>query len=338
MQRSIYVLIVLAVALLIWSCGDDNGDWEEFRDAVMEVQDLQLKVPESEGQNKRVSSVALNSTLGQPGDYYTVTVQMTREVNFHILGMLGWLDDILSYEPTKLEGDKATWGPFKPDAGLSQFEMRVIVEKKADNHFKFSFDVRPKEGGDWKSFYSGENKTTGSTARRGEGYLNIDFDVVAAVDTTSKLRGSLDVTFDTAEGRNIDIVYNQFQDLDENEEPFDATYHYAENADLSGEFRFTASGDIHKDDWGNQYPEKEDWVVTTRWQSEGAGRSDVTATGGDMDATTPPVEKFLISECWGDDFGVTYYTMQVETSTGETYTDPTAAGEESSCVFEEADL
>jgi hypothetical protein len=345
MNRLLLLVIIFLTAGLLLSCGDkeeknDNAvpeGWEEFSDAVLEVNNLELKVPaqEEETANKR-SSVTLPSELGKTGEFYNFTVDLSRGINFHVLGLLGWLDEILSYPPTSLENNVAIWGPFIPD-GLSPIELMITIEKLGENEYTFKFEVRPKNTDDeWTNWYSGENKTTGTTARRGVGFLNIDFSALADLDSTMDLRGKVEITFDTIEGRGIDIVYDEFEDLNSDDGPFDATYHYAEAADLSGEFQFLAAGDIHEEDNGGAYPLKEDWQVITRWQSDGKGRADVFVTGGDMDKTEPPMSQAILTECWGEDFLLDFQRFSGTQTDGAPL--EYKEGEESACAFEQAEF
>jgi hypothetical protein len=52
----------------------------------------------------------------------------------------------------------------------------------------------------------------------------------------------------------------------------------------------------------------EDVTVNSRWNASGAGRADITISGGDLPASTPEVDA---EECWGTDFTQSYYDDSV---------------------------
>jgi hypothetical protein len=76
-------------------------------------------------------------------------------------------------------------------------------------------------------------------------------------------------------------------------------YYYAEAADGTGDFQFRLFADT--DDPG---PAWEVSAIRSRWQPTGAGRSDVSISGGDLGLNVT----VTASECWDASFGEVYYT------------------------------
>lgn len=340
------IFIAAAVGFMFINCGDSDEDdasgWEELRDGVPSKESLTLKMPETSEETAALffgPETKFIAAPGQPGEFYISTVQITREVNLGVMGMLTFLDEVLTYPPTEEENGKAIWGPFPPDA-LEPVEIRVIIEKTGDNKFEFSFEARPKSSEDeWMQWYFGENTTDGKTARHGMGSFTVDWDAMREYNPTVAEEGKIKVVYDTiTSGRTIDVEFIDFKGKDD-EEKINADYHYKENADMSGEFDFIAKADIHKDmEDGAEYPKKEDWLFNTRWLSTGAGRSDVTITGGDIEAYciwAQCLERAVFSECWGVDFFVDYSIENYYSQDDEIMNSEKEAGDESACVFDE---
>ena len=66
---------------------------------------------------------------------------------------------------------------------------------------------------------------------------------------------------------------------------YSASYYYDRSADGSGNFQFTANGDIQN---GARLPVVlEDLVIRSRWNATGAGRSDIKVSGGDLSLEVP---------------------------------------------------
>ena len=61
----------------------------------------------------------------------------------------------------------------------------------------------------------------------------------------------------------------------------------------------------------------------SRWESTGAGRADISMTGGDFGSKT-----VMASQCWSASFAQTYYTDNVNY-------EPTT-GDASTCAFSQA--
>lgn len=316
MKRIILAILVFCLGLPFYSCGDNEEDatWEEFRDGVPSNESLALKVPaKSENTNELFFGPEVKYLVepGKVGELYGTTVLFTGVVNFGVMAMLTFLDEVLTYPPTTIEGNVATWGPFPP-SGLSAVEVQVVIEKKGENKFAFKFEARPRNGeGEWIAWYEGENQTDGKTARHGKGHFGVNFDDVKKYNPVQPEEGSVEVVYDTiSAGRVIDVNFNEFKGKD-SEDIVTATYHYMENKDYSGEFEFVTTADIHANlEGGEAYPEKEDWYFNTRWESNGVGRSDVTISGGDIseycEIDNKCLQKAVFSECWGDDFLVDY--------------------------------
>jgi len=342
-------LIILAVEIalvlsgLLWiSCGagdegdDDFHDWgddaddlQDFLDAIPDPESLRLTLPASDSKG-----------LDELAWLYEETVDFTRNVNGNVLMVLSWIDEITSYPPSAHEDDTYTWGPWR-GSGLSMIELKFEMTRVSGQHFTYTLYGRPKDSDDpWTKLWWGEVEASVETQRRGIGTFTIDFDALHGIDPTEDYAGSVIVDYDTVtDGREIDVTYVEFVgEGNPNAEPISGTYEYHDHADHHGEFLFDALIDIHYEEHhGDQYGEREHLYFNTRWQGNGAGRSDVVATGGDLpdiEIGGSPVERYLISECWGDDFLRDYFCTIAITEDDSEYT-VEEEGDPGSCVFSE---
>ena len=71
--------------------------------------------------------------------------------------------------------------------------------------------------------------------------------------------------------------------------------------------------------------ELEDIAVDSRFRADGAGRADISISGGDI-----PADPGMLTavECWGADFMRSYYSDSLELEPTE--------GEPSACVYDDA--
>ena len=348
MRRKLFFPILLcaglAVGLWLTACEqeeDDSGDDYEFEYfyAIPSEESLRLEVPGAHYDSDDYGSKA----VGDQAKYYKETVQHTRDVNAHILGMLSVIDEITGYPYTERSGDTFTWGPWQ-DSGLDQAQGRFILEHLGGNTFDYLFQWRPKDSnseGDWVTVWEGHVETSVDTARRGVGYFSIDFDAASQIDWTVEERGQIVSEYDTiSDGREINLEFVNFIDDadDEDAQAVNAEYFYHNRDDNSGYFLYEWYLDIYAEDAGDDQIEHA-WF-NTRWQSDGAGRTDAVIGEGDIADLEPipgiGVDSFHTTECWGSDYLRTYYAEGAELDNGSDFTDPDKIeGSESDCVFDE---
>jgi hypothetical protein len=304
----------------------DESDWEEYRDALPDVDSMTLSLPESGGKG-----------LGDLAVYYEYTVDFTREVNEHVLMFLSWIDEITSYPPSDQDGDTLIWGPWHSD-GLSPVDAVFAMTKVGERTYDYVLSWRPKDTDDaWTPIWTGHVVAKTDTARRGVGDFAADFTAAKSLDPTIDSTGQVAITYDTfTDGREIEVQYVEFyNDNDDMAGPVNGVYAYHNHADNTGEFLFDWGLDIHWDQYhGTQYAQFEHGWFNTRWQGNGAGRADVVVTGGDLPDLVPPIARIDLSECWGSDFLRDYYGQSFVPEEGAPY--EYEEGDEASCVFDPA--
>jgi hypothetical protein len=279
--------------------------------AAPDMNALEITIPEND------KSVPLD--VGDLAEYYTFTVQVSRDLNSWILGTLSSLDEILSYPPTQSYDDTCVWGPFIPD-GLSPVEMRFSMTKNSETDYEYLWDERLKNTDDeFTPAWGGHITPATDTARRGIGTLFIDYSALQVLDPTWDVSGRIDVDYDTyTDGRRIDVVFDQFVTEDE-DYPIDADYHYHNHLDNSGEFSFEYQMDFPiegAEDTGAL----ETALQETQWHEDGEGLSEVTISGGDVTGQQIlgiTVDNINGYECWNDIFQRTYYRMKIVGQDGD---------------------
>lgn len=323
------LMMILSVAIFYSACGEDekeskadygagDGLCAACENAVPYTDDLKISIP---GDDENTTKV-----LGEMAEYYHITVDISRGLNYWILAQLGWLDEILSYPPTESDDEACTWGPFIP-SGLSPVEVKFVMAKVAENDFVYSWDERLKNTeDDFVSVWSGSVTPSSSTNRRGVGDLVFDYTTAKMLDPTIDLTGTMTVNYDTyTDGREIDIVFEDFMS-DYDEYPTDATYHYHNRDDNSGEFEFTYFANVNPG-----YPELETISHVTNWMPSGAGVSTATISGGDLGSEHDDFVGMEGYECWDELFKRTYFKETLHLTSGDQVT--SEEGDIEDCVF-----
>ncbi len=297
----------LVSGLLLAGCGDSGSD--EFKAATPTQSALSINVPQS-GSSDGASSLAL---LGGTASLYSFTRDISRAVSGGVGSILARIELIVSNPPAARDANKAVWGPITD--GLNPATYLLVVEKIGDKSYNYALTGKPKGADDsaYKAVLAGHADVVDLT--HGSGDLLVDFNVIAALDPSSKSSGGIAVHYsNSADPRNVEVVFQNFVD-DAGAMPRDAIYRYAEHADHSGNFEFVTLQDIDGDG-----ATKEVLAVLSRWNSTGAGRSDADATGGSLGGLTVHIE-----ECWDASFDETYYTDNLNLNPTE--------GDPASCVF-----
>lgn len=307
---SIAILVALTLAMVACAPRDeeDEDDWggdglcDACRDAAPDPEDLDIDIPgddENGGDTK--------GAVGELAEYYNDTVDISRALNFWILGHLGWLDEILSFPPSEHEGEYCIWGPFIP-SGLSPVEVQFKMKRVSVTTFDYYWQERPKNTeNEWSDVWGGDIVPATDTARRGIGNLFIDYTLAKQLDPTIDTTGVINVEYDTySDGRQIDITFDQFS-FTEYEAPANASYRYHNHADNTGEFTFVLFADLGT---GGPSADLETFSYETQWLGSGAGDCTLTISGGDINEDTShgsPLQRVEGYECWSSQFLRTYF-------------------------------
>ena len=271
------------------ACGNNEA---EFQDALPSKNALTVNAPEA--------SNAL--AVGQLSPFYVITRLATVGVNVTVSNIFNLLEEIVRQPPTTVDGETATWGPGAGDA-LDPNVYRLVVSG-ADAKFTYSLEYRRKNSdGDFIVLASG-NSDKSSGKADGVGQLTIFVTAWGEASLNPCDRGTAVIDYDTtSQPQKLAIDFSDFRSCDEGEDGvYSASYYYDRFADGSGNFQFTANGDIQEG--ARPVDVLEDLVIRSRWNATGAGRSDAKISGGDL--SLEGVNEVTASECWDANFGVTY--------------------------------
>jgi hypothetical protein len=321
---------VLACHLLSGCALQKKDDADEFRDAVPQSEAVSLSGPDSSSGSTATASAppprgALSTTPPTPSyaKWYGFTRDMRDGVNTVTAGILGSVWLIIQSEPSSAAQDSATWGPYTDELDPATYRFRVT--RVAQDEYDYVLEGRPKTSAsdaDYQAVLTGHGYGKPHPLH-GQGTFSIDLNVAKALDPYKHPddSGSVAVVYE--------LPHDFSDDLGALPRTITATVtpqgeaHYSvesvANLDHTGSIRVAAHVDI--DD--SKMTKLEDVTVHSRWNQSGAGRADITITGGDLPASTPVVNAV---ECWGTDFTESYYKDSVGFA-------PTA-GDPNACVYQ----
>lgn len=300
-------LPILITALVLGTAACGTGQDAAFRNAVPSEQSVTVNTPDSGSAN------AL--TLGQTSDFYKMTYAVSRDVNSGVRDLVRLIKSIVAKPATTRKTDERIWGPGAADA-LSPVLYRLVVDREATGKYSYSLQYRPRGSADTDSNYTsiitGDSDVT-SGKNDGLGDMSVSIDDWAQVQPNGCGTGTLDIHYDTTtDPETLTVQFNNFSPCaggsTADGRPLQAaTYYYARHPDGSGDFQFTALGDAQN---GAYTPVvDETFAMRSRWTATGAGRSDVTISGGDL-MQQNGISQVSASECWDGSFSLVYSNMQ----------------------------
>jgi hypothetical protein len=322
----------LAIQWLAGCALQKKDDGEAFRDAVPQSEAVSLSGPDTaSGMTSTASAPPPRSALDttpSPVPYakwYGFTRDERDGVNAITADVLGSVWLIIQSEPSTVMQDSATWGPYTDELDPATYRFRVT--RIAQDEYNYVLEGRPKAStsdADYQAVLTGHGYGT-PHPMHGQGTFSIDLDTAKALDPYKHPNDS----------GSASVVYDLPHDFSENLGALPRTItatvtpageaHYSvesiANLDHTGNIYVTAHVDIDP----SMLTKLEDVTVNSRWNSTGAGRADITITGGDLPASTPVVDAV---ECWGTDFTQSYYNDSVDFAP--------SAGDANACVYQSA--
>lgn len=362
MHRSTFLPTLLAVAALTTlataACGDLSQEDLLFRAAVPSKAQLELRTAGESSQVSASSTSTSASTRAQAlsadapcgdGDLKCAAEEQARNFNALTFGLLDIVDAIINQPPTTRSKGKRVWGPvFLEDQPHSGKGKTVRFEMFRDGAKGFSFclhavagRIEDKQARDMtcdvdvdadthlSKILSGNflpGSIVGDRARTGSGELVLRTDRVPEFNGIAR---SMIIDFDNTDSQTtIDIVLDGVV----------VDGHPLANADKGLAFSFhrhsDTSGDLHFEVLANiakQTVRLERLSLDAKWNSEQAGRAEALVSEGDLSSLAPanlPHE----TQCW-DASGTTVYVDAVIPGN-----DPVVHGNESQCVFTDAEV
>ena len=275
-------LLAATAAVSLFACVKQEEAPSDLKTALPTSEQVRINLPES------------GRSIGQIAEYYKVTRDVTRTFNGGSAWVLILLHTIVQYPVTSTHDNVYTWGPWSDS--LDPAEYKLEVTDNGDGTYDYDLSGRNKTamGSSFEVVISGHADPRPGKLQ-GNGVFNIDFDAgrrVNPIDAGTE-RGEVTVSYDLAKRHlDLDIV-----GVDDNGKPVTAEYAYDEQIDGSGRMSFSAKGDAGG---GAQL---ESFSLVSKWAGTGMGRTDGTATGGDLGMT----QTVTVTECWDTYFKRTFY-------------------------------
>jgi hypothetical protein len=277
--------------------------------AIPTADDVRIDLPERAG-----------FAIGDIAEWYVATRDVTRTLNGGTAWVLIVVHTIVQFPPTSRDGDGAVWGPWS-DA-LDPAEYQLVVRELADGSYDWDLQGRNKTqaGALFESVIFG-NAVRGEREGQGRGEFTLDFDAGARVNPidSNGERGTVAIRYDLA-ARHLDMDIAAIETRDGRDVAVDYHYAYTAAADGGGDMVFQVHADT--EDVGSA---AEDATLRSRWLPGGAGRADLSLTGGDLGTSTATG-----SQCWSEMFRSVYEQFSFDATL--------TAGDPAACAFATADL
>ncbi len=280
-------------AVVLAGCTINPDEAGRFREAVPKSEDVALRVPSRSGattgtQSLRIQSPSTGAT-SENARFYTFTRDMTRGVDDATASILGAIWTVVSLEPTSVSANRAVWGPGY-SSSLERNEWRFVATEVTSGEYDYTFEGRPKGGGDFQVVLRGKGYGDAHPSHR-SGWFQIDNDAFRALEPSrAKDAGTVKVTYALASLPSTIAV--------EVRAGAKGSVDVGVTHESGGAGKVDINGQVDVEDTGAQL---EDIVVASRWDATGAGRADARIENGDLSA---PV---TATECWSSSFSRVFY-------------------------------
>lgn len=307
---------LVAALLMAAGCGNLSNEDLLFLAAVPSASEVALDVAPPE------QSTALRQALvGQPASLYAHAATSAADINQGVENILALVDNLgRGYAPTERTNDTRIWGPVS-DVDGKGLTLRLEIRRTArpddetGPRYEFCVQMGRDEEVTGVANHCGEGDTGGlyevlgghydpiaaqGSARNGSGDLRLDFARLNALGAATDGAGGvflLDYHF-LQDGADKQIAITWEDPPFASELPLgDLSYIYARTPAGAVSFDFALQADIVGGGFSNPFSDAlETLRVSARWIEEGAGRGDVTISGGDV----PSGSAAIWTECWND--------------------------------------
>lgn len=318
-MKKLFVLFAFLSGILLLCCGLDEID---FMEGLPDKESLKIKFPKKGSALTDETLIILKTDVGDTAEYYVLTRRFTEVVNGSIYFLLSLAEDIAKSPGGKRDGDTKVWGPYSP-GGLDPLTYRFTLTRVEKGKWTYKLEAHDKNSEEFKVIFSGEH-TRGSKYRRGTGSLMVDFTTLKSLDPSKIEEGKIEAVYNTETAPyTLDVTFIDFIGQD-GKGPVNSLYKYKAEEDGSGEFSYDAKADI--DTKGKD----ENLKLLSRWKSDGSGRCDGRAMGGDIESQG--VKEIDLTECWDSDFKRVYYESFINSNSYE------KQGDSTKCTFSDIKL
>jgi hypothetical protein len=320
------LLASVSCASLASACRPIGDEETAFRNGVPRAETVEMRVPASSGQALTVETND-HALRGGLADTYLLTRNVSATVNGAGALVLGLVKAVVLHKPTTLSGDTAVWGPWK-GGPLDALAYKVTVTRVGDHEFSYVVAGRAKNADSepFTTFLSGKHTPAVDAGGDpvegfGAGTFTLDWDARATLPAPGKEVGKVTYVYARPSATALVAVDAQFRQVKDDERPgllVDVDYLYRATPGAGGSMEFVHNRPASKAEQGGR------WAVKSRWTELGAGRTDVTASGGNLPGTVQA------SECWNTSFASMFLAASWAPAGG--YGDETA-----DCAFKPAE-
>lgn len=298
-KRFFTALLVLTAAS---GCTWSNDDLV-FLAALPTKAQLETKVPETATTQQPLGQRQDGLSLYGASNTYARTRKAASDFNGGLLRVLELVDHVRKQNPSARTKDSRTWGPYS-DSKTPDIEARLVITRVADPlHYEWSIDLRRKTESEWFSPITGtylpnatDDITRGMGTVRFEAQQNRERGFAGFGDDATLQW--IEVRYATdADPVHVEVDFSfRREDFFGFVDEWMLKYESKQFEDQSGSLRFDLVGDFVKTGAAN-----ETLTFLSRWRTDGAGRADVTAQGGDL------ASSFKAGiECWNSEFQTVY--------------------------------
>lgn len=320
--------VLVAVAAFSQGCVlKPEDDASRFQEVIPQADHVKVAGPE-DAQKGGSASQSIQAdepwANGPWAKYYGFTRHVRKNVNQVAGIVLGSVWIIVHTKPTSVDEKEATWGPWTDSLEPVTYQFRVT--EVGEHEYEYRLEGRPKNAqGEFKTVLLGKGWGKGH-ASHGDGNFTIDLDVAHELDpfTNDGESGKVKITHDLPPNITSDL-FSQPRTITAEVTPSASDAWFTVTSKSEADGTGTLKVDAYADADDSQTTKNEDIVILSQWNASGAGRADITLTGGDLPAS---IEKVSAVECWGSDFFRVYYEDSVGYEEKE--------GEASACAYASA--
>jgi hypothetical protein len=291
----------LLVSVLSFASGctlESSADGSEYSAAIPKSESVRIAAPDDAHDQDTQS--AQNPS---PAKWYDYTRRATEDLNEATEAVVGTVHFVAHTIPTEVGDDFAVWGPFTLFDEPGSWRLRI--DRDATGQYDYEFSGRPRTSttdADFEVVLEGKGYGL-DDERHGDGEFALHIDVARAINPERFAQGSGNAVFSHDLPANIDE--------DRTATPRTLSVQIDPDGDAWGQFTSKALADGSAElevkglvDTDPGETALEDAVVSSKWRADGAGRADVTVSGGD----TVGGALLDITECWARDASRVYYT------------------------------
>jgi len=259
--------------------------------------------------------------------FYQQGCKVASFVNGVVNDVLGMVANITAHQPSQATDGGWMWGPAQADDGATQV---FFMRQNGEGGYEYALQGLPPDAGEDTALITmiaGEI-FEGNSATDNVGDFKISYDNIATVHPSQEAGGRAYYVYDRLDTQTG--VEAQMEDLLTGDgQVHNIKVDYDVNSDNSGTLRYGVTDDIYQpEDAPEDTTAQELGKVNTRWLSNGAGRSDVTVTGGDLGEATA-----YRTQCWDVAYLSVYDAFYLDAT--QTYY---RSGDSAQCVFEDPEF